>query len=134
MLYSPREIAAPFLGGSDVLASPAKAGALQFRANPRAKSNRGVGMIGDIAGGLLGSVIFLAVPAYFVLQPWAANRLRGGWRAAALAPLVFAIPAVLWSLYAFSQGSNLWPLVFILFTPFGTLYLVILLLISYYRS
>ena len=91
-------------------------------------------MFGEIAGGLLGSVIFLAVPAYFVLQPWAANRLQRGWRVAALAPLLFSIPAVLWSLYAFSQGSNLWPLVFILFTPFGTLYLVILLLISYYRS
>jgi len=91
-------------------------------------------MFGDIAGGVLSEVIFLAFPAYFVLQPFAAIRLNGGWRVAALAPLLFAIPAVAWSFYALSQGSNLWPLVFILFTPLGTLYLVILLLISYYNS
>jgi hypothetical protein len=34
---------------------------------------------------------------------------------------------VLWSPYALSQGSNLWPLVFILFAPLGTLYLAVLL-------
>ena len=91
-------------------------------------------MFGDIVGGVLGEVIFLAVPAYFVLQPWAAIRLKRGWKVAALVPLMFAIPAVAWSLCALSQGSNLWPLVFIFFTPLGTLYLVILLLISYHKS
>jgi hypothetical protein len=85
-------------------------------------------------GGVLGGVIFVAVTAYFVLQPWTAIRLNGGWRVAALVPLVFATPAVVWSLYALSQGSNLWPLVFIFFTPLGTLYLVILLLISRFKS
>ena len=91
-------------------------------------------MFGDIVGDVLGEAIFLAVPAYFVLQPWAAIRLNGGWRVAALVPLVFAIPSVAWSFYALSQGSNLCPLVFIFFAPLGTVYLVILLLISYYRS
>jgi hypothetical protein len=65
--------------------------------------------------------------AYFVLQPVAVVRLKGGWRVAALAPLLLAIPAVIWSLYALSQDSNLWPLVFIFFAPLGTLYLVVVL-------
>jgi hypothetical protein len=88
----------------------------------------------DIVGSVLAEVIFLAGPAYFVLQPLAALRLKRGWRLAALAPLLFAIPVALWCLYALSQGSNLWPLVFIFFAPLGTVYLVVLLLISYYRS
>ena len=85
-------------------------------------------------GSVLAEAVFLAVPAYFVLQPLAAIRLKGGWKVAALAPLLLAIPAALWSLYALSQGSNVWPLVFIFFTPLGTLYLAALFAISYYNS
>ena len=62
-----------------------------------------------------------------MLQPLAVIRLKGRWRVAALAPLLLAIPAVLWSLCALSQDSNLWPLVFIFFAPLGTLYLAVLL-------
>jgi hypothetical protein len=91
-------------------------------------------MFREIVGSVLAGVMLLAVPAYFVLQPWAAMRLKRGWRITGLAPLLFAIPAVLWSIYALSQGSNLWPLVLIFFTPLGTRYLVILLLISYCKS
>jgi hypothetical protein len=75
---------------------------------------------------ILGFVVMLSVPAYFVLQPWALFRLERTWRIAAAAPLALAIPAALWSLYALAQESNLWPLVFVLFAPLGTLYLAAL--------
>ena len=45
---------------------------------------------------------------------------------AAAAPLAFAVPAALWCAYALANGSNLWPLVFIVFAPLGTIYLALL--------
>ena len=44
---------------------------------------------------LIGSAAMLATPAYFILQPWAAARLTGGWRRAALLPLLPATPLLL---------------------------------------
>jgi hypothetical protein len=78
-------------------------------------------------GALLGLLITLMVPAYFVLQPLALFRMSGKWRIAAAAPLARAIPAAADCLYALAQDSNLWPLIFIFFAPIGTLYLGILL-------
>ncbi|HSU99857.1 MAG TPA: hypothetical protein VLI91_07110 [Roseiarcus sp.] len=73
--------------------------------------------------GLIGSLVMAMVPAYFILQPLALLRLSGRWRIAASAPLILAIPAAAWCLFALAQESNLWPLVFIFFAPLGTLYL-----------
>ena len=89
----------------------------------------GTSIVGEAVLGVIGSAVMLAVPAYIVLQPWAALRLTGRWRLAALVPLLAAIPTVLWSLYALSDGSNLWPLTFVLFAPFGTIYLLAILLL-----
>jgi hypothetical protein len=75
----------------------------------------------------LGMAVMMMVPGYFVLQVWALMRLERKWRIAAAAPLILAVPAALWCLYALSQESNLWPLVFILFAPIGTVYLAILI-------
>ena len=83
---------------------------------------------------LIGSAAMLAAPAYFILQPWAAARLIGGWRRAALLPLLPAIPLLLWCSYAFADHSNLWPVPFLLFAPFGTFYLVILLVAARARA
>ena len=91
-------------------------------------------MIGEWATGVLGAFVMAAVPAYFVLQPLALMRLVGRWKAAALAPLLPAIPAIVWSAYAFSQESNLWPLVFILFAPFGSIYLAALLGLARFKG
>jgi len=77
----------------------------------------------------LGSAVMLAAPAYLVLQPFAALRLTGGWRIAALLPVVIAAPLLLWCAYAFVDESNLWPVPFLLFAPFGTAYLGIVLLL-----
>lgn len=68
----------------------------------------------------------VGVPGYFLLQPWLLLRLTGGWRGAVLVPLIGAVPTIIWSLYALSQESNLWPFTFILFAPLGSLYLVVL--------
>jgi len=59
---------------------------------------------------VLGSVAMLAAPVYFILQPWAAAQLTGGWRKAALLPLVPAIPLLLWCAYAFFFSGALTPL------------------------
>ena len=73
---------------------------------------------------VVGSTVMFAAPAYLVLQPWIALRLKGGWRTAALAPLILAVPLVAWCAYAFAQESNLWPVPFLLFAPFGTAWLL----------
>ncbi len=78
---------------------------------------------------LTGFLLVGMVPAYFVLQPLALLRLSGRWRTAAAAPLILAIPAAAWCLYAFAQESNLWPLVFVFFAPVGTLYLGTILIL-----
>ena len=77
-----------------------------------------------------GSILMLMVPAYFVLQPVALVTLRGKARIAALLPLIPAVPILLWCAYAFADQSNLWPLTFILFAPFGSIYLAIVLFVN----
>lgn len=75
---------------------------------------------------VLGSAVMLSVPLYFVLQAWSAYVWRGGWRKAALMPLIPIVPCVLWSLYALSHDSNLWPITVILLSPFCFTYLLLL--------
>ena len=75
-------------------------------------------------GGLLEEAWLVLVPAYFFLQYFTAVRYRGGWRLAALAPMVVMVPAVGHAVLAFLGGSNLWPLLLFLTAPFAFLYLV----------
>ena len=79
---------------------------------------------------LIGFLVMLATPAYFLLQIWAPLKLARGWRTAALAPLVPAIPLLIWCAYALADNSNLWPVPFILFAPFGAGYLGLILAIG----
>ena len=67
----------------------------------------------------------LSVPGYFILQAWFARSWSGGWRKVALVPLIAMVPAALFSLFALSQGSNLWPITVVLLAPFGFVYLAI---------
>jgi hypothetical protein len=78
----------------------------------------------------LGLAIMLCVPGYFVLQAALPLRLRGGWRKAALVPLVGAIPALLHAMTALAAGSNIWPIVFIFFSFLACLYLLGLLALN----
>ncbi len=86
----------------------------------------------EFANLVAGFAFMCGVPGYLVLQPWVLIRFRGGWRTAALVPLLGAVPTIVWSLYALSQDSNLWPLTFIFFAPVGSLYLVVLALMRHF--
>jgi hypothetical protein len=74
----------------------------------------------------LGLAVTAAVPAYFVVQPMSLATWRGGWRKAALAPLLLTLPALLFSLYALGKGSDLWPITLIFAAAIGSLYLAAL--------
>jgi len=90
--------------------------------------------MGDLADLFLGFAFMGGVPAYLVLQPLTLLRFKGGWRTAAMVPLIGAAPTIVWSLFALSQGSNLWPLTFIFFAPIGTLYLVALMATRFFQT
>jgi len=73
----------------------------------------------------LGQLVMLSVPGYFILQAWSARSWSGRWRMAALVPLAGMLPAVLFSVLALAQGSNLWPLAVIYLAPLGLAYLLV---------
>jgi hypothetical protein len=77
----------------------------------------------------LGLLVMLAVPGYFVLQAFTVVQFSGGWRYAALVPLLGAVPLVIYTLLALATGSNLWPLLLILLSPIGLIYLVGLMMV-----
>ena len=72
---------------------------------------------------ILGLVVMAGVPAYFVVQPATILRWPGGWRLAALAPLLLTAPSLGFSLFAV---PNLWPLTLIFAAALGTIYLAAL--------
>ena len=75
-----------------------------------------------------------SVPGYVVLQAVALWRWRGGWRVAAAIPGVPMAAVVLYTIVAFSAGSNLFPLVLIFSAPPALLYLVILMILRRRRQ
>ena len=77
----------------------------------------------------------VAALEYAISRLWpGATDCFSGWRRAALLPLLPATPLLLWCSYAFADHSNLWPVPFLLFAPFGTFYLVILLVAARARA
>ena len=73
----------------------------------------------------LGTAILAAVPIYVVLQILFACIWRGGWRLAALVPLIIVLPAVVLTAYGGLHGSNLAPLPLIVVAPVALGYLLI---------
>lgn len=71
----------------------------------------------------LGSAIMLCVPAYFILQILLLWRLRDSWRKAAAAPLVPMGLVLLYTIYAYHDGSNLFPIILIFASPVAVGYL-----------
>lgn len=69
---------------------------------------------------------WVSVLGYLLLQPWMIHRFAGGWRTAAILPLVAVVPLFAHALLALSAGSNLWPLGLIFLMPFAFVYLVML--------
>ena len=71
---------------------------------------------------IIGMLVMLSVPGYFVLQYWTFRNWDGGWQVAALMPLALMVPVVLFTIGAFAAQSNLWPMVLILTSPIACLY------------
>ena len=80
---------------------------------------------GGALGELIGFLVMLSAPAYFVLQIVFGLRWSGRWRIAALAPLLVMVPAMVHASLALSAGSNIWPILVILLAPFCCLYLIV---------
>jgi hypothetical protein len=78
----------------------------------------------DPVGDVMVLLMFLSVPAYFVAQAFGAFFLRGGWRAAAMAPLVIMGPVLAFTAFAFAAGSNLAPIYLIFTAPLAMLYFI----------
>ena len=81
---------------------------------------------------LIGLIVTLGVPAYFIAQPMALLRWQGRWRKLALMPLVLVIPALAYSVFAFADGSNLWPITLIAAAAIGMIYLSIVWLLQWW--
>ncbi len=75
---------------------------------------------------LLGMAIVWCVPAYFVAQILTLVRWRERWRFAAGLPLIVLAPVLLYTVYAYLQGSNIFPLVLIFTSPVLLMYLGVL--------
>jgi len=79
-----------------------------------------------LVGWLFGLAVLASMIGYVFLQIRLPKLWDGGWRIAALLPLVGTIGFLLWSLVALADGSNLWPLLLLLYLPVGFGYLVVL--------
>lgn len=73
-----------------------------------------------------GLLFFACVPGYFILQFFLLWRLDAGWRKAAAIPLWPMVPVLLYTVYAYLDGSNLFPVLLILVSPIAVCYLVVL--------
>jgi hypothetical protein len=93
----------------------------EAKARSRAVMNGPLTLIMDVVG----MVLMWTVPGYFILQGWLLWSLGGGWRTAAAAPLLPMGAVLVYTVYAFLDGSNIFPLVLIFTAPMAFLYLVI---------
>lgn len=68
-----------------------------------------------------------AGPIYLILQIMLLLRYRNGWRYAAMVPVVPMVGVLIYTMYAFQAGSNIFPIVLIFVSPFALLYLLALM-------
>jgi len=78
-------------------------------------------------GGLIIILGWISILGYFVMQPWMIYRFSGGWRIAALLPILAVVPLFGHAMYALNMGSNLWPIGLIFLMPIAFLYLLAIL-------
>ena len=85
-------------------------------------------MTGDtwqvVVGTALMGVAVYGIVRYPGLLYRSVQQMRGGWRVAALLPLLVLIPVLVVTIYGLWQGSNLWPLFLIFLAPVLLLYQV----------
>lgn len=93
-------------------------------------------MSGRAGGAVMGifSLLFLLVPLYPVLQIVAWKRLVGRARIVSALPLAVMIPVYVFSAFALSAGSNLWPIWIVFISPPASIFVGIVLLVSRSRS
>jgi hypothetical protein len=84
------------------------------------------GRRGQSVDAIIGFAVMAGVPGYFALQWYTARNWDGGWRVAALVPLLVMAPLVVHAAIAFMARSNLWPLLVILASPVACVYLLAL--------
>ena len=70
-------------------------------------------------------LIWLALPAYSILQIVVIRRSSGVSRWVATVPLVFMVPIVLLTVVGLVQESNLWPLLLLFASPVAFLYVLV---------
>jgi len=70
-------------------------------------------------------LIWLAVPAYIILQFVVIWRLSGPSRWVAALPLVFMVPIFVMTVVAYAQEKNLWPLLLLFASAVALLYVVV---------
>jgi hypothetical protein len=78
----------------------------------------------DPVGDFIVSLMFLSVPGYFVAQAFGAFFLRGGWRKAALVPLILMVPVIGFIVFGILAGSNIVPVLLIFTAPLAMLYFI----------
>ena len=75
--------------------------------------------------GFPNDLIWLAVPAYIILQFVVIWRSSGPSRWVAALPLVVMVPIFVLTGVAYAQESNLWPLLLLFASPVALLYVVV---------
>jgi len=70
-------------------------------------------------------LIWLAVPAYVILQAIFLARSSEGSRAAVAVPLFFMVPVFAYTAFGIATGSNLWPLALLFSSPLALLWVIV---------
>lgn len=63
----------------------------------------------------------LGFAIYVVLQLVTVVSIKRNWRVIAMLPVPIMIGVLLWTIYAYRSGSNLWPIVMIFASPLAIL-------------
>ncbi len=119
--------------GSRTTPRPAAEWVARLSAEQQAMVRRAVREQASDGGSVLILLMGWSIPAYLVLQIYMLRSFDGGWRKAALVPLVLMIPLGVYTLMALLAGSNLWPLMLLFLTPLAFLYLAALGLVRLAR-
>ncbi len=80
------------------------------------------------------NAMWICVAAYLAAQCYTAIAWRGGWRRAALVPLVGMVPVVVLTIQGCHEQSNLWPILLLFSGPPALLYLVVLMIVRLARD
>jgi hypothetical protein len=75
-------------------------------------------------------LLWLAIPAYLIMQVVALLRTSGGFRLAAALPLVVMLPVFAITIIDAARESNMWPVLMLLASPVALLYVAVVALLA----